>query len=109
MAKSKPIEPKFQPIQKHYETNNPSNNSLATNPNPFNQIPTYEKHYENNPSKFSHKWNSIWELQITNWWCMHGGGRGGGRGRGSSKYGLTQISDVANNNRTVASNPASGC
>jgi hypothetical protein len=33
MAKSKPIEPKFQPIQKHYETNNPSNNRLATNPN----------------------------------------------------------------------------
>jgi hypothetical protein len=48
MTKSKAIEPKFQPIQKHYETN-PGNNSLATNPNPFNQIPTDQKHNENNP------------------------------------------------------------
>jgi hypothetical protein len=42
MTKSKPIQPKFQPIQKDYETN-PGNNSLATNPNPFNQIPTLSK------------------------------------------------------------------
>jgi hypothetical protein len=35
MAKSKPIEPKFQPIQNHYETNPGDNSSLATNPKPI--------------------------------------------------------------------------
>jgi hypothetical protein len=41
---------------------------------------------------------------------MHRGGWGGlGGGGGGSNYGKNQISEVDNNNRTVASNPASGC
>jgi len=70
---------------KNTNETNLRNNSLATNPNPFNQIPTYQKHYENNPSTNNSLATNgiqlarrIWELQVTNLWCMHGGGWGGG-------------------------------